>query len=919
MTTERWERIAHIYQAASELPPEGRAAYLDEACAGDDALRQEVESLLAQATTSVVIDQPLWEAAVHVLDDNPAIRPGTSIGPYRIDELIGEGGMGVVYRARDTTLQRDVALKVLPALFARDPDRLARFTREAQVLAALNHPHIAAIYGVERSADPAGTPINALVLEFVEGTALADRIALGPLPLDEALPIARQIAEAVEAAHEQGIVHRDLKPANIKLRPDGTVKVLDFGLAKALDGGAAPAASASGSPVLPAEPLISSMGVLLGTAAYLSPEQARGRAADKRSDIWTFGCVLFEMLTASRAFDGKDVPGTLVAVLHDEPDWRKLPASTPAPVVRLLRRCLDRDRTRRLPAMAAVRFELDEVLTEHSANDREARRGRWADWRPRVLWLTGVALVLGGIAGSAITWRRATARATDVRVVRFIIPQPENTVLGGYLRAGGPSSQPQFAVSPDGRHVVVVASRAGVESLWLRSLDSNDIRLLAGTEGAGQPFWSPDSRSVAFFAGGKLKKLLLTGGEPITICETGEGRGGTWNRDDVIVFKSERPDTEEPRARGLQQVTAGGGEPAAATTIDDPDVRSHAWPYFLPDGRHFLYVAVSASSEWGLFVGSLGSSQATRIGSIRSAVVYGAGHLFFWKDGSIVAQAFDPDALRTTGTPFSVADRVGRGVIGDISFSVSNTGTVVSAPVIVPSMTQLTWFDRAGGRVGVAGAPARNAAFALSPDERRIVVTRDPELPGLQHLWIIDVRSGVSSQLTFGHTGAALPVWSPDGSRVAFTKSGVTNASEIFATPADGRGAEEQLLHDSGYEIPSDWSPDGRFLLFTQVNARDLDIWSCRSPESASHSPSSSPPARKTTRPSPLTDDGSRINPTSQVRTRSTWSLFPGPVASLESRAMAAERRGGGATRERSSTSDGTAVSWRRPWPSAIL
>ena len=331
MTTGRWERIAQIYHAASELPPEGRATYLLEACGDDAALRGEVESLLAQAGASIVIDHPVWEAAAEVLDDNPAVDRGTEIGPFRVESLIGEGGMGQVYRARDTTLQRDVALKVLPAAFVRDPDRLARFIREAQILAALNHPHVAAIYGVERSV---GTepPIHALVLEFVDGPTLADRIAAGSLPLDEALPIALQIAEAVEAAHEQGIIHRDLKPANIKLRPDATVKVLDFGLAKVFSPADGAAQSREKSPVdSPAidSPVVTAHGLIVGTATYMSPEQAKGRAADKRSDVWAFGCVLFEMLAGTRAFGGDDLSGTFAAILRGEPDWHKLPPETP--------------------------------------------------------------------------------------------------------------------------------------------------------------------------------------------------------------------------------------------------------------------------------------------------------------------------------------------------------------------------------------------------------------------------------------------------------------------------------------------------------------------------------------------------------------------------------------------------------------
>ncbi len=779
----------------------------------------------ARDKAPVLIDRPVWEAAAHVLDDNPAVLPGTVLGPFRLEALIGEGGMGQVYRARDTTLQRDVALKVLPAAFVRDPDRLARFSREARILAALNHPHIAAIYGFERSLGGADQAIHALVLELVEGPTLADRIARGPLPFDEALPIARQIAEAVEAAHEQGIIHRDLKPANIKLRPDGVVKVLDFGLARALDsagGATGPTPGLEHSPTV-TSPAMTAAGMILGTAAYMSPEQAKGRAADKRSDVWAFGCVLFEMLTGTRAFSGDDVSDTLAAILRAEPDWTTLPVGTPRSIIRLLKRCLEKEHRRRLPAIASARFDIDEALAggegEHISDGGQSWR-----WGRSTPWMIVGALLVGVIGGTLVTWRSAQRGSTDARVIQFTIPAPENTILAGYIRPGYPTSQPQFALSPDGRHVVIVANRHGVESLWLRSIDSSEIRMLAGTEGAAHPFWSPDSRSVAFFATGRLKKLAISGGPPITICETGEGRGGTWNRDDVIVFKSERPWTEVAGSRGLQRVSSGGGHVTTATTVEEPNVTSHAWPYFLPDGEHFLYVTVSATNDWETWVGSLRSSEATRIGATQSAVIYAAGHIFFSREGSVLAQRFDTVARRTIGDPFPVASAVGRGRIGDVSFSASDTGTIVHAPAVRSSMTQLTWIDRTGRRLGTAGEPARNAAFALSNDARWIVVTRDGEIDQ-QHLWLIDTASNLSSQFTFGQSVSSLPVWSPDGTRVAFASGATSVGLDIFQKPRHGGGSDERLVQREGNELPSDWSRDGRFLLFTQVNARDLDFW----------------------------------------------------------------------------------------------
>jgi Tol biopolymer transport system component len=830
MTTDRWDRLAQIYQTAAELPPEARAAYLDEACRGDAALRREAESLLVQADVPVLIDRPVWEAAAGVLDDNPAVLPGTMIGPYRVESLVGEGGMGQVYRARDTALQRYVALKVLPAAFAREPDRLARFSREAQVLAALNHQHIAAIYGLERAAS--GEPsVHALVLEFVEGQTLADLIARGPLRLDEALSIGRQIAEALEAAHEQGIIHRDLKPANVKVRPDGTVKVLDFGLAKVFspDDGRS---TASGSPSkTPANlttvqsPVMTAHGIILGTATYMAPEQARGRAADRRSDVWSFGCILFEMLSGTRAFSGDDIADTLAAILRAQPDWSRLPAETPLTIVRLLKRCLEKDPRRRLPAIASARFDLEDAVAG-PAEETVADRAKSAPGRRVAPWVAAAALVVGAAGGSVVTWRRAQLALSDQPVIQFAIPRPENALLAGYHRPGSVTSQPQFAISPDGRHIVIVANTDGVEALWLRPLDTNAIRMLPGTEGASQPFWSPDSRFVAYFANGKLKKLGLAGGPPIPICDTGEGRGGSWGRDDVIVFKSERPETEmESSGRGLQRVPAGGGPVTAATTVDDPGVVSHAWPYFLPDGRTFLYVAISSANSWEIRVGALGSTTATRIGNTQSASIYGAGHIFFWRDGSVLAQRFDPEAIRTVGDPFAVAGGVGRGWAGDMSFSVSPAGTVVHAQAVRSSMTQLNWLDRAGRPLGTAGEPARNAAFALSPDARWIIVTREGEAAPRQQLWLIDVSRNLSSQFTFGTSNSSLPVWSPDGARVAFAKDDGQIGFDIFLKPAHADGPEERLLQKGGSQIPSDWSQDGRFVLFTQVNARDLDVW----------------------------------------------------------------------------------------------
>ena len=487
-----------------------------------------------------------------------ALSPGTRLGPYEITAQIGVGGMGEVWRATDANLGRQVALKVLPDTFAHDPERLARFEREAKTLASLSHPNIAIIYGLEK-AD--GT--RALVMELVEGPTLAGRIALGPIPFDEALPIARQIAEALQAAHEQGIIHRDLKPANVKVRADGTVKVLDFGLAKALAPEAASALAAGGlsqSPTI-TTPAMTQAGTILGTAAYMSPEQARGQRVDKRTDVWAFGCVLYEMLSGRGAFAGETITDVLASVLEREPDWRALPESTPDRARDLLRRCLRKDPRRRLHDIADARIELEEAHTEPNAGARalSISLGR----RERLLWMSAVAL-LAVIAAAAMVWSRATPTALETRLEIATPPTMDPVSL---------------AISRDARMVAFVATDEGRSRLWLRRLDSGSARPLPGTDGAYYPFWSPDNRSVGFFADGKLKRIDLDTTSVQVLANASAGRGGTWNGDGVILFA--------PQAGAIFRIPASGGEPNQVTQPDEQRL-SHRFPQFLPDGRHFL-------------------------------------------------------------------------------------------------------------------------------------------------------------------------------------------------------------------------------------------------------------------------------------------------------------------------------------------
>ena len=502
---------------------------------------------------------------------------GTRLGPYEIIAPLGAGGMGEVYRARDTKLNRDVAIKVLPEMFAADADRLARFEREAQVLASLNHPNIAHLYGLE---DHGAT--RALVMELVEGPTLADRIAAGPVVLADALPIARQIAEALEAAHEKGIIHRDLKPANVKVRDDGTVKVLDFGLAKALDPSAGSNTGEMNSPTMTA--WATQMGLLIGTAAYMSPEQARGKAVDRRADIWAFGVVLYEMLSGDRAFKGEDISDTLAAVLRQEIMLSALPATTPLRLKRLIERCLERDPKQRLRDIGEARIEIarieaggaDMMETSAAASAAAVAAPRWKRALPWALaGVTTVALV-------AALLLRAPGRApsNESRPMRFTIPAPEKSSFAGSM-----------ALSPDGRKLVFVATSGGTASLWLRSLDSPSPQSLPGTESAASPFWSPDSRWIAFFAQGKLKKIESSDGLAKTLCDAADSRGGTWNRDDLILFSPSSSD-------GLYCVSADEGAVTKVTKLDSSaNESSHRWPCFLPDGRHFLYLVTSGQPD----------------------------------------------------------------------------------------------------------------------------------------------------------------------------------------------------------------------------------------------------------------------------------------------------------------------------------
>jgi serine/threonine protein kinase len=706
--------------------------------------------------------------------------------------------MGEVYRARDTKLNRDVALKVLPDLFALDSDRLARFKREAQLLASLNHPNIAAIYGLEDS-----TSVQALVLELIEGPTLADRIAQARIARPEALSIAKQIADALEAAHEHGIVHRDLKPANVKITDDGIVKVLDFGLAKALGPTAASAADASNSPTLTAH--ATQMGVVLGTAAYMSPEQARGKPVDKRTDLWAFGCVLYEMLTGRSVFARGTISDTIAAILEREPDWTALPATTPASVRRLLQRCLDKDPKRRLHDIADARLEIEETLTAPLAIS--PTRDRRISTRQTWLWV---------IAGLTLA-----ATATSVLLYLTHRPAPSETFRLSVSVQGDITPQLSAAISPDGRQLAYVSTdSSGKSMLWVRALDSLKARFLPGTENAAHPFWSPDGRALGFVAGGTIKRIDADGGPVQTLADTGPFRSGAaWNRDGMILFSG---------ASGLLKVPAAGGAASSVTTLDRSRQEVfHAWSQFLPDGRHFLYFVQSAEADHrGVYVGSLDSGKTAQLLQSELKAVYAPpGYLLFVRDEALMAQPFNAERLELKGEPSLVADGiwVAQGA-GQASFSVSPTGVLAYVNATLWN-TQLAWFDRGGRSIGSVGTPDRyNSQIPqLSPDASRIAIARGHRLK--EQIWILDAAGGTASRLTFGRDRAVTPVWSADGSRIVFVSTSGVGEERLYLKNANGAGTEELLFASRGLGL-QDWSSDGHFLTYS-VNGEkgSSDLW----------------------------------------------------------------------------------------------
>ena len=705
------------------------------------------------------------------------LSPGTRLGPYEVVEAIGAGGMGEVYRARDTTLGRDVAIKVLPEDFAADAERLARFRREAQVLASLNHPNIAAIYGTEE---------NALILELVEGPTLAERIAAGPIPLEEAIAIARQIAEALEAAHEAGVIHRDLKPPNVKVQDDGTVKALDFGLAKAIEGDAE--GDSSESPTLTGA--ATRAGVIMGTAAYMSPEQAKGKRVDKRADVWAFGAVLYEMLTGRRPFAGDDVSETLACVLMKEPDWDALPADFSPTLRKYLRRCLEKDPKQRVRDIGDVRLAMDGVFEVDAPPSSEAptvgaeRRFGW----PAI----GVTLFLGTLVGIAFWSSRPEAPGP---LARFVVdPSPEPPGQGDV----------DIAITPDGTRIAYLTT-VNERGLVVRALDELEATPLGGLgSGLRGPFLSPDGNWVVYFDGSGVQKVSILGGPPVTICEfpTGGSRGGSWGDDDTIIFATNA-------TSGLWRIPAGGGEPEELTA-PDPEQGDHVWPEILPGGEAVLFTIIGESVENAqIAVLSLDSGETKVLVPGGSNPRYApTGHIVYGVGGTLRAVGFDLDELEVTSDPVPVVDGVSTKRSGAANFGISQNGSLayVAGPQGRGPERTLVWVDREGREEALAAEPRIYRYPRVSPDGTRLALdVRDQE----EDIWIWSFARETLTRLTFDPDWDLRPVWTPDLLQVAFA-SERDGGFSTFWKAADGTGTVELMIENANNPMPLAFSRTGR-------------------------------------------------------------------------------------------------------------
>ena len=789
VNSARRQQVESVYHAALAVNGGARDALLDELCAGDETLRREVVSLLKyEGRAQNFLSEPAIHLAARAESAHGySLGAGTQVGAYRILAPIGAGGMGDVYRARDTHLGRDVAIKILPTHFLVDPARRARFEREARLLGALNHAHIGAIYGLETIKGS-----HALVLEYIDGESLARRVASGPLPVATALAIARQIAGALEAAHEKGIVHRDVKPANIMLTVDDQVKVVDFGLATALD--TDDSSKTANSPTLTFE--ATQDGVIQGTAAYMSPEQTKGRVADKRSDVWAFGCVLYEMLTGRRPFEKQNVSDTLAAVLRDDPDWNALPATVPTGLRNLMRRCLEKDRTARIPDMAVVRFLLDEPTAVVSPIPGL----QLSQVRKRLIAMSAAGL-LGCLATGFVVW--TLMRGGPAAPVRLFIALTPPQSLATITESNSP-----VAIDPSGRHQVFVArtSSNGPVQLMVKSMDQLQIVAIAGTEWAQDPFFSPDGEWIAYWsAGSVLKKVRRTGGPSQEISRvTGEPMGGTWMPDNSIIVA-----TNDPRT-GLIQVPAEGGTPTVLSNPGEGE-RDHQYPSALPGGRAVLFT-----------IGSVGPAENSQVAALdlnthqRKILFRGGsdaryvetGQLVYAASGTLRAVRFDPALQEVRGVSVPVIDNVGMTNQGAAAFSVSKDGTLVyvQAAYRDGAKRTLVWVDREGQEEPLSAEAKPYSHPRLSPDGTRLAVNSRGQD---RDIWIFDLGRQTFEKLTSGTARELNPVWTPDSRMVLYASPREAGVDIVYRQRADGTGNSEALTSGKNHFYPISIAPKG--------------------------------------------------------------------------------------------------------------
>jgi eukaryotic-like serine/threonine-protein kinase len=725
------------------------------------------------------------------------LNAGSKLGPYEITGAIGAGGMGEVYQAHDTKLGRDVAIKILPEAFAHDPERLSRFQREAKMLAALNHPNIATIYGLEQSN---GT--HYLVMELVSGETLAERVKRdGAVPIEEALAICKQIAEALEAAHEKGIIHRDLKPANVKVTPEGKVKVLDFGLAKAFAGETN--SDPSNSPTLSMAATMH--GVILGTASYMSPEQARGKSVDKRTDIWAFGCVLYELLTGTQAFDGEDITEILAAIVKTEPDWQALPAETPVQIRTLLRRCLQKDKTLRLRDAGDARIEIQEALTAPAPAKPTISAARLVvGWRQAAV--LGMAAVLIAVIAGLAVWNLMPTPAKVVTRTVINLPPGDQLAVPDY---------PEIALSPDGSQLAYVAIRGNSRQIYLRPMDGFDVRAVAGTEGAIAPFFSPDGQSLGFFAVGKLKRISVSGGAAQTLGDAAVPGGASWGNRGSIVFGNA---TGVP----LREVPDTGGVPRGLSPLANGE-GVHLLPDFLPDGETILF-AVGNLNAPRIVAESVRTGKRRDLLSEAADPKYAAsGHLLFVQGGTLMAVPFDASRASVTGAAVPMVENVVEVPFTLVAqYSVSAKGSLAYVPGGIQGGRRLVWVSRNGTEQPLAIPPHAYDSPRISPDGKRIAVSIGGQI------WLCDLSRGTLTRFTFDGNANNRPVWTPDGKHIAFysNKEGILN---LFWQKADGSGGLEQLISSPTLQVPQSFSPDGQWLAFQNIDAAtSTDIWVLR-------------------------------------------------------------------------------------------